>query len=337
MTTSLLAQFQDLLATPKKCVVIPHKNPDGDALGSCLAWANFLSAKGHEVAVVSPNEYPAFLNWLPGQETIVKYSVSPDRALQHIAEAGVIFTLDFNDLKRIDGLEAPVAAAAAPKVMIDHHENPVDYATITYSQPEIGSTCELVYTLIEALDATVLNKDMAACLYTGIMTDTGSFRYPATSFNTHTIVAALLAQGIAHEKIHQNIYDTFSAGRLRLLGIALENLKQHPSLPAVYITLSLEELDACNFLKGDTEGFVNYGLRMEGMQMAVLMTENKEEHRIRMSFRSKGAFPVHDFARTHFNGGGHHNAAGGVSFLSLEETVATLCNKLNDWNTHFEK
>ena len=181
------------------CGDSPQKNPDGDALGSCLAWANFLSAKGHEVAVVSPNEYPAFLNWLPGQETIVKYSVSPDRALQHIAEAGVIFTLDFNDLKRIDGLEAPVAAAAAPKVMIDHHENPVDYATITYSQPEIGSTCELVYTLIEALDATVLNKDMAACLYTGIMTDTGSFRYPATSSNTHTIVAALLTQGITRK------------------------------------------------------------------------------------------------------------------------------------------
>ena len=189
---------------------------------------------------------------------------------------------------------------------------------------------------LKTLDATVLNKDMAACLYTGIMTDTGSFRYPATSSNT-TIVAALLTQGITHEKIHQNIYDTlFSAGRLRLLGIALENLNKHPNLPAVYITLSQQELDACDFQKGDTEGFVNYGASHGGHTSAVMMTENKEENRIRMSFRSKELFQFMILPE-------QISTEGGITtrpeepFLSLEETVATLCNKLNDWNTHFEK
>jgi phosphoesterase RecJ-like protein len=336
MTTPLLQQFQVLLEAPKKCVVIPHKNPDGDALGSCLAWTEFLNAKGHEAVVISPNEYPAFLNWLPGEKSILKFSSDSEKALQLIANADVVFTLDFNDLHRIDGLEAPVAAANALKVMIDHHENPKDYAAITYSVPSVGSTCELVYNLISQLDAPALTPSMAECLYTGIMTDTGSFRYPATTAATHKAVAHFLELGISHEKIHQQIYDTYSFNRLRLLGIALENLKQHPKLPAVYITLSQEELDACDFQKGDTEGFVNYGLRIEGNQVAVLMTENKEENRIRMSFRSFGKFPVHDFAAQHFNGGGHHNAAGGISFDSLEETVHQLCTHLEAWKAQFE-
>ena len=179
MDTQLVQQFKAWVDQPQNAVVIPHKNPDGDALGSCLAWARFLSLNGHTVQLVSPNDYPEFLTWLPGQDKIVKFSESPERATEIIQAAQHIYTLDFNDLDRIDELGTLVAQSSASVAMIDHHENPKDYAQLILSMPEIGSTAELVYSLIEALDPSLMDEAMATCLYTGIMTDSGSFRFPA--------------------------------------------------------------------------------------------------------------------------------------------------------------
>jgi phosphoesterase RecJ-like protein len=213
--------------------------------------------------------------------------------------------------------------------MIDHHQEPSDYADIMYSDSNIGSTCEMVYNLISHLDVAQIDQKIATCLYTGIMTDTGSFRFPSTTPKTHHVIAELIDKGANHSEIHQNIYDTFTFDRLRLLGTALTNLKKIEELPVVYITISQKELNRNNFKKGDTEGFVNYGLSLVGISVAVIMIENEQEQIIKMSFRSKGAFSVNDFARTYFNGGGHHNAAGGASKLSLSETESKFINSIS--------
>ena len=275
---------------------------------------------GHSCAVVSPNEYPQFLNWLPGQEDIIKYSESETLGKKLLKEADLIFTLDFNSLGRIKPMNEIIKSCDAVKVMIDHHEQPEDYADLMYSAPELGSTCEMVYNIMEALDINKINKTIASCIYTGIMTDTGSFRFNSTTSTTHSIVSNLLDLEIDHAQIHRNIYDTYSFGRLQLLGKALSNLVKVEPLNAVYITISQEELDQCNFKKGDTEGFVNYGLSLDGIELAIIMIENSQENIVKMSFRSKSTFNVNEFARKHFNGGGHNNAAGGASFQSLEAT-----------------
>ena len=329
MKKELQKEFIQILNKPKKVVIIPHKNPDGDALGSTLALNFFLNKTGHQSHVVSPNEYPDFLNWLPGQEGILKHTTETNKAVELIKAADLIFTLDFNSLGRVELLEPHINASGAKKIMIDHHQDPSDYADIMYSDSNIGSTCEMVYNLISHLDAAQIDQKIATCLYTGIMTDTGSFRFPSTTPKTHHVIAELIDKGANHSEIHQNIYDTFTFDRLRLLGTALTNLKKTEDLPVVYITISQEELNRNNFKKGDTEGFVNYGLSLVGISVAVIMIENEQEQIIKMSFRSKGAFSVNDFARTYFNGGGHHNAAGGASKLSLSETESKFINSIS--------
>ena len=329
MKKQLLEEFIQILNTSKKVVIIPHKNPDGDALGSTLALNFFLNKTGHQSSLISPNEYPDFLNWLPGQEGILKHTTETNKAVELIKAADLIFTLDFNSLGRVELLEPHINASSAKKIMIDHHQDPSDYADIMYSDSNIGSTCEMVYNLISQLNAAQIDQKIATCLYTGIMTDSGSFRFPSTTSKTHHVIAELIDKGANHSEIHQNIYDTFTFDRLRLLGTALTNLKKIKELPVVYITISQEELNKNNFKKGDTEGFVNYGLSLVGISMAVIMIENEQEQIIKMSFRSKGAFSVNDFARTYFNGGGHHNAAGGASKLSLSETESKFINSIS--------
>lgn len=336
MKIQQLSALQALLDTSKSIVVIPHQNPDGDALGSCLAWASFLQQKGHRVHVISPNDYPDFLTWMPGQEAIVQHSQSAAKAAQYIEAAELIFTLDFNDLLRIDALGPLVEKSTAPIVMIDHHQNPKDYAALTLSFPHMGSTAEIVYHIINQWDANAIDPDMASCLYTGIMTDTGSFRFPSTTPDTHRAIAHLMECGAPHSDIHQNIHDSYTFDRVRLLGMGLTNLTKLNEIPAVFLSLSQQELNACNYQKGDTEGFVNYGLRLKDIQLAVIMIENQREGKIKMSFRSKGAFPAHTFAETFFSGGGHKNAAGGVSFSSLEETKEQLIKAIQQWKNHFE-
>lgn len=321
MKNNFIPALKEQLSNRKKIVIIPHKNPDGDALGSCLGLMHFLDLMNHSCWVISPNEYPEFLEWIPGQEQIIIYNKSEEESEKLLLEADLIFTLDFNSLNRIKPMDEVIENCKAIKVMIDHHEEPDDYADLMYSDPSLGSTCEMVYNLMEAIDVSLINKTIATCIYTGIMTDSGSFRFQTTTAVTHSIVSNLLDMGIDHTQIHNNIYDTYSFGRLQLLGKALTNMVKVEPLNAVYITLSQEELTQCDFKKGDTEGFVNFGLSLDGIKLAIILIENTQEKIIKMSFRSKGEFNVNEFARKHFNGGGHHNAAGGVSHENLEMTT----------------
>lgn len=324
------AQLKTLLGSPQKVVIIPHNSPDGDAIGSCLGWKHLLDKLGHTTTVISPDQYPDFLKWIPGSDHVLIYEESPEIAQKQLSESELIFVLDFNTLKRIGDMGDFVENCKAKKIVIDHHRDPDDFANILYSFPEIGSTCQLVYHLIESLGyADFLDENIATALYVGILTDTGSFRFPSVTPTTHMVVAKLIEKGANHSEIADKIKDTASLGRLQLLGIALNNLSYNESLRTAYITLSSEELLACGYQKGDTEGFVNYGLSIAGSVLAVIMIENKKEGYVKMSFRSKGTFSVNDFARTYFNGGGHHNAAGGRSDETLEDTVNQLLQKLD--------
>ena len=330
MENNFLSAFKRIISTQKKIVIIPHRNPDGDALGSALALKHFLEAKKHKVNIVSPNDYPTFLKWLPGESDIIKFSKKPSIARDKINNAELIFGVDFNSLSRIQDLSEIVKKTNVDKIMIDHHESPEFFANLNYSDPSMSSTCEMVYNIINASDSKLLDKKIACCLYTGIMTDTGSFRYPSTTSKTHQVVSHLLSLGANSSEIHQKIFDSSSMSRIKLLGISLSNLVKIPDLPVVYITLSKEELVLCDFKKGDTEGFVNYGLSLKGVNFSCMMIENENEGKIKMSFRSQGNFSVDNFARNYFNGGGHLNAAGGVSTESLDKTIIRFKNALKN-------
>ncbi|MEZ7495650.1 bifunctional oligoribonuclease/PAP phosphatase NrnA [Leeuwenhoekiella aequorea] len=323
MKKSELLLLQDLLSTPKNIVIIPHKNPDGDAMGSTLGLLQYLNKKGHRATVVSPNDYPKFLKWLPFEDSVIKYDLQNQQALRLIKEADLIFTLDFNSLSRVGDMSVVLEKSSAQFVMIDHHQQPDDYAVVTYSDVTICATCQMVYHTIEMLgDKDLIDADIATCLYTGIMTDTGSFRFRSTSSLTHTVIASLIEKGADNAFIHEQIYDANSFSRMQLLGTALTNLKVLPEYRAAFITLSQDELDEHNYQKGDTEGFVNYGLSLDNIKIALIFIENKQEGIIKISLRSKGDFSVNEMSRSHFHGGGHTNAAGGKSDLSLEDTVA---------------
>ncbi|PRX54199.1 DHH family phosphoesterase [Flagellimonas meridianipacifica] len=318
-----ISTVKSLLSTPQNIVIVPHKNPDGDAIGSCLALYIFLKEMGQKCSVISPNDYPKFLKWMPENGSILNYEKSQSKCEEVFKEASLIFTLDFNDFSRTGALESILQKSNADFIMIDHHQQPSDYAKVTYSDVSMSSTCEMVYNFILYVDGgDRINKSIATNLYTGIMTDTGSFKYSSTSSKTHRIVADLIDKGAENMRIHSQVFDTNSPSRLHLLGVALKNMVILKDYRTAFITLSQEELDANNFKKGDTEGFVNYGLTLEGIVLAVIFIENREEGIIKISFRSVGDFSVNEFARNHFNGGGHTNAAGGRSNISLEETVA---------------
>lgn len=297
-------------------------------MGSCLALYGFLNAKGHTAHVVAPNDYPKFLKWMPGNDKVINFERENPKAKEAIKEATVIFTLDFNDLSRVGQMESALQDATADFIMIDHHQQPSDYAKVTYSDVTMSSTCEMVYNFIHFLGETdCIDANIATNLYTGIMTDTGSFKYRSTSSKTHRVVAELIDKGADNMEIHQNVFDTNSPSRLHLLGVALSNMVILPEYKTAYITLSQDELDQYDFKKGDTEGFVNYGLTLEGIIFALIFIENREESIIKISLRSVGDFSVNEFAREHFNGGGHTNAAGGRSEVSMDETISKF-NKI---------
>lgn len=324
-----------LLASPKNIVIIGHKNPDGDAIGSCLGLSFFLKAKGHHVQVIMPNDFPQFLKWLPGVNDLIIHDKAVAQSTDALADAEVIFTLDFNAFNRTGDMASYLENSEAQFVMIDHHQQPDGYAVAAYSDTSMSSTCEMVYHFMDALKGLdLLSAEMATLLYTGIMTDTGSFRFPATTPTTHRVTAHLIEAGAKHSTIHEKIYDTNSPDRMRLLGVALKNLKILNEFKTAYISLTQEELDSNNFRKGDTEGFVNYALSVQGVNFAVIFIENKQESIVKISFRSKGDFSVNEFARTHFNGGGHTNAAGGRSDKGLADTITEFISILPDYKTN---
>lgn len=325
-------ELKALLSSPKNIAIIPHKNPDGDAIGSTLALWHFLNNAGHNAAVVAPNDFPKFLKWMPSADSVINFEKENSQAKSAIDKADLIFTLDFNHLGRVGQMTEILEAAKAIFVMVDHHQEPADYAQIVYSDVMMSSTCQMVYHLLESLEAVAkITPEMATCMYTGIMTDTGSFKYRSTTSTTHRVIADLIDKGANNNAIHSNIYDTNSPSRLHLLGCALKNMVILEEYNTAYITLSQEELDQYKFTKGDTEGFVNYGLTLDTIRFAVIFIENKEEGIIKISFRSVGDFSVNEFARQHFEGGGHNNAAGGKSDRSLSDTTAHFVSLLPEF------
>ncbi|MES2578491.1 MAG: bifunctional oligoribonuclease/PAP phosphatase NrnA [Bacteroidota bacterium] len=314
--------IQLLLSTPKKIAIIPHRGPDGDAMGSTLGLYHFLLKNNHHPVVVSPNEFPDFLAWMPGSETVKIYEKDKENCTKILEEAELIFTLDFNALHRTGEMEHVLAKLKAPFIMIDHHQKPDDYATFTYSDTSFGSTCEMIYNFILFLGKKEdIDKTIGTCIYTGILTDSGSFRFPKTTGTTHRIIAELIDLGVENTEIPTLLFDNSSFGRLQLLGRALQNMKVLTEHQTAYTTLTQDELNAFDYVKGDTEGIVNYGLSIKGIVFTAIFIENKEEKIIKISFRSQGDFDVNQFARDHFNGGGHRNAAGGKSEVSMEETI----------------
>lgn len=322
MTKQDIKDIKHLLSTKKKIVIVPHKNPDGDAIGSTLGLYHYLLKINHDVRVITPNDYPTFLKWIPGEETILKHDAQTKECDTLINKADLIFTLDFNAFHRAGNMETVLAESNATKIMIDHHQTPDDYATYMFSDVSMSSTCEMIYHFIDMLgDTDKIDSNIATCLYVGIMTDTGSFRFRSTTSKTHEIIAHLIEKGADNTQIHANIYDSNSYNSIQLLGCALSNLKVIPEYKTAYITLSQDELNRFDYKKGDTEGVVNYGLSLEGIILAAIFIEDRQEGIIKISLRSKGDFSVNELSRAHFNGGGHTNAAGGRSEVSLQDTV----------------
>lgn len=322
MNTLDIQAIQLLLSTPKKIAIIPHRGPDGDAMGSTLALYHFFIKNNHFPTVISPNDFPDFLAWMPGSETVKIYEKDKENCTKILQEAELIFTLDFNALHRVGEMETVLEKLTEPFIMIDHHQKPDDYATYTYSDVAFGSTCEMIYNFISFLDKKQdLDKTIATCIYTGILTDSGSFRFPKTTGTTHRIIAELIDLGVENTVIPTLLFDNSSYSRLQLLGRALQNMKVMMDHKTSYTSLTQDELNSFDYIKGDTEGIVNYGLSIKGIVFAAIFIENKEEGIIKISFRSQGSFDVNQFARDHFQGGGHSNAAGGKSEVSMEETL----------------
>jgi len=317
-----IQKTRTLLQSSENIVITCHKGPDGDAIGSTLALYLYLKKQEKNVKVIVPDDFPFFLKWLPESEHIILYDANKEASDNLINNADLIFTLDFNALHRTGDMQEILSNASAKFVMIDHHQQPDDYAEVTYSDTSICSTCQMVYHFIDALeDLNNIDTDIANCIYTGIMTDTGSFRFRSTTSTTHRVIANLIDIGIDNAKIHQNVYDSNSYNRLQLLGKSLTNLKIIPELNTAYISLSADEQNEFNAQKGDTEGVVNYALSLQGIKLAAIFKEDQNSKLIKISLRSKGNFSVNEFSRSHFNGGGHTNAAGGISKLSLNETL----------------
>ncbi len=317
-----ISEIKQLLSNEKNIVIVPHKNPDGDAIGSTLGLLHYLLKTNHKATIIAPNDYPEFLKWLPLEQTILKHDTETNRCNGLIENADIIFTLDFNAFHRTGNMGSVLEKSSAIKIMIDHHQQPDDYAKYMYSDVTMSSTCQMVYHFLDKINAlNYLNEDIATCLYVGIMTDTGSFRYRSTTSTTHRIIADLIDKGADNTKIHNNIYDTNSYNRMQLLGVALNNLKVIPESRTAYTFLSQAELQKLDYKKGDTEGFVNYALSLNNIVLAAIFIEDKQNNIIKISLRSKGDFSVNELSRAHFDGGGHTNAAGGKSNTSLESTI----------------
>lgn len=328
MEKAALDKLISFFSEPHKVVITTHKNPDGDAMGSSLAVARYLQKKKQLVTVIVPTDYPEFLHWLPGNSNVLVYGDDEEKAQGIIDKADLIICLDFNALSRIGAMEEPVRKSSAVKMMIDHHQQPEQFAAFTISEPDICSTCQLVFEwIVDMGDKSLIDQEVATSLYTGIMTDTGSFRFPSTTARTHRIVADLLEFGARGSDIYDRVMDDHTESRIRLLGFTLsEKLRVLPEYKTAYMSLSSEELERFNFQKGDTEGFVNYALSVKGIRFAAIFMDKDGLRKI--SFRSKGQWDVNSFARAHFNGGGHMNAAGGASDLPLDETLQKFVDLL---------
>jgi phosphoesterase RecJ-like protein len=320
---SICLELQDFLAERPDIVVTNHHNPDGDAVGSATALTGVLMQLGFRVKMIMPNDYSSNLKWMSLSDEVLFYDQSENEADLYLENAGLLIHLDYNHPARSGPMELAIRHSKAKKLMIDHHQQPDDFCDWTYSDTSMSSTCEMVWNFLAEMQWTeLLNKDLSEALYTGIATDTGNFRFSATRPATHRVAAQLLEKGVENQKVASRVYDSNSLSRFQLLGRALNSMEVLWDLNAAIIKLSEEDLAQCGFQKGDTEGFVNYGLSLEGIELAAFIMPRDGKYKL--SFRSKSSFDVNQFARRYFDGGGHKNAAGASSERSLEGSLDYL-------------
>jgi phosphoesterase RecJ-like protein len=322
----LANDLKKLITKSNNIVITTHRGPDGDAMGSSLALYNLLQ-KDHNVTVITPNDYASFLNWMPGNANVIEFIGNEDKCKAITDNADLIFMLDFNHLSRADKYAELLKQSNARKVLIDHHQDPDEtIADLIFSDTSSSSTCQLLFEIIDFMGlADKLNKEIATCLYVGIMTDTGSFKYSSTTSKTHEVVSKLIKYNIDNSSIHDYIFDNSSSDKMKLLGYCLnEKLLLYPQNNAAIISLTNDELKKFNFQKGDTEGIVNYGLAIKGINITILIVERGDV--VKLSLRSKGNIEVNKIASKYFNGGGHINASGGISYESVNDTIIKLEN-----------
>lgn len=286
MNKDQIQSLKQELSSPKKIVIVPHKNPDGDAVGSVTALYGYLIQLGHQVTMISPNDFPTFLKWMDYSELFLNYEKEEEKANEIIKQADFIFNLDHNAFHRAGNMEHILNKVTPMYVMIDHHQQPDDFATYLYSDTTMSSTCEMIYHFLEMMDDTdKITPAMATAMYTGILTDTGSFKYRSTTSTTLRVAANLVDKGANAENINRKIYDVNTPSRMKLLGVALSNMVILDNYNTAYITLTQKELDDNNFKKGDTEGFVNYALSLDGIVFAQIFIEKASESIIKTSLR----------------------------------------------------
>ena len=315
-----IQELKAILSVPKDIVITTHRNPDGDAIGSTLALYHYLNKHGHTVRMISPSEYPDFLSWMCEVDQIIIYDIDAEQSAELINRADIIFCLDFNSLDRIDKVGELIAPTKSVKVMIDHHLYPEDFADFILTDTSASSTCELIYDFISLLeDKQNIDQIVSECIFTGILTDTGSFKY-GTSGKLFRIVGELLERGVDDQKIQDLVFNSLKEKHLRLLGHCLNHrMEILEEYNTGIITLTKDDYARYEIQRGDTEGIVNYLLKIKTLKLAAFITEQPTI--VKISLRSKGDFSVQEIAKKHFKGGGHKNAAGGASFQNLKATV----------------
>ena len=334
IANSKIEELRELLLVPQNIVILSHTNPDGDAIGSSLAWAEVLSSKGHNVKCIVPNRFPYYLEFMPNSSSVVIYKDDKDGSTNDmVRRADIIFCLDFHTMSRLDGLSDVIDENQhAKRVLIDHHLDPVEDFDIMVSYPEASSTCYLVSLVIERLfGAESITKSMAENLFVGMMTDTGNFAFSTLTPDLFRVVSILVNTGIHVPTIHNNVYNSFSEGRARLFGYVINRkMKIFHNGTVAHMSLTSDEMKRFWFQQGDSEGFVNYPLTIKKMKMSAMFTEHNDF--IRVSLRSRGDIDVNVFAQRYFNGGGHKNAAGGKSFMSMEDTLKHFEESIKEYS-----
>lgn len=314
--------LREILSIPKKIVIVSHRNPDGDALGSSLGWKFFLTKKGHEVSFISPNTFTSNLKWIPGTEDILVFESTLGKKLceAKIKSAELIFCLDFNAISRLENLGEAIKNSTAVKIIIDHHPEPEDFAKIIFSNTRYCATAEMIYDIMADMEETnIIDEKIAECLYTGLVTDNGFFQFNNTTPNALRVGAALVEKGARPDYVSEKVNNIFRETRLRFFGYCLsEKLKLVKDGKVAYMLINQSEIKKFNLHTGDSEGLVNYPFKIEGVLMSAYFSE--EPDRVKISFRSRGDIDMNAFARTYFEGGGHRNAAGGKSSASLADT-----------------
>ena len=331
ITPQEIQEIKDLLQSNTHIVITSHHNPDGDAVGSILGLHHILKAMGIHSTMVIPNEIPDFLVWLPGCADVVRYSKQGKKAKELLGNAEVLFALDYNGASRLEKMEKDFLNSKAKKILIDHHPYPENGFNFYFSETSVSSTAELVYEFALKIGAEpFINTNSAICLFTGILTDTGSFSYACSLPRTFEIVAKLIALGVKVEEVQLQVYNNFSEDRMRLMGHALASkMKVFPEYRAACIMLSRDELKRFHYRIGDTEGLVNLPLSIKNIVFSVLFVENTDF--VKVSLRSIGNFPVNKVSEEYFKGGGHINAAGGKSFATMAETESKFLEILNQY------